>query len=86
MESVKKYLNVMMSDHTGCASSKRMIVFLCAILIAVAFVANLFWKFTVEQFMFDGIMYIILGGMSITGVEKFSSKVTKPTVDESTIN
>jgi len=74
MGSVKKYLHDLISDSNGSPSSKRLIIILCTILMATAYIANLFWKYTVEEFMFNSVMYIVIGGMGITGVEKFAPK------------
>lgn len=81
MGGIKKYLHDLMADANGSPSSKRLIVFLCTILMAMGYVANLFWQFTVEEFMFNAIMYVVIGGMGITGVEKFAPKA--PTDDGS---
>jgi hypothetical protein len=36
--------------------------------------ANLFWDYTVDQFMFDAVMYIVIASLGITGAEKFAPK------------
>ena len=79
MGGIVSYIKGIMEDPNGSPSSKRLIILLCTVLMATAFIANLFWKFTVEEFMFNAIMYIVIGGMGITGVEKFAPKA--PTDD-----
>jgi len=79
MGGIVSYIKGIMEDPNGSPSSKRLVVLLCTVLMATAFIANLFWKFTVEEFMFNAIMYIVIGGMGITGVEKFAPKA--PTDD-----
>lgn len=74
MRKLKDYLKGLLQDPNGSPSSKRFIVILCAILMAVGFLANLFGGYTVEEFMFNAVMYIVIGGMGITGVEKFAPK------------
>ncbi len=74
MGNVKKYLHELISDANGSPSTKRLIIILCTILMATGYIANLFWGYTVEEFMFNAIMYVIIGGMGITGVEKFAPK------------
>jgi len=74
MGSVKKYLHELISDSNGSPSSKRLIIVICTILMATGYIANLFWDYTVEEFMFNSVMYIVIGGMGITGVEKFAPK------------
>ena len=74
MGSVKKYLHELISDSNGSPSSKRLIIVICTILMSTGYIANLFWDYTVEEFMFNSVMYIVIGGMGITGVEKFAPK------------
>ena len=80
MGKVKAYILSLLADHNGLPSSKRLIIFLCTILITVGYLANLFGGYTVDEFMFNAIMYVVIGGMGITGVEKFAPK--SPTNDE----
>lgn len=61
----------------GSISSKRVIAFAAFLLCAIAFVANLFWKYEVSQFMYESMMYIVLGGLATTASEKFSSQKPK---------
>lgn len=79
MGSIKNYLSQVLQDGGGTYSSKRMVTILATLLVAVGYVANLFWDYTVEQFMFESMMYIVIAGLGITGAEKFAPK--KP-VDE----
>ena len=55
-------------------SSKRVITFVAMLLVAMAFVANLFWKLTIEEFMYSSMMTIILAGLGTTVAEKFAPK------------
>ena len=72
-------LKSMLSDgENGSVSSKRVITFMGAFLVALAFVLNLFWGFVVEKFMYDSMMMIVLGGLGTTVAEKFAPK--KPPV------
>lgn len=74
MGNIKAYIKGILQDSNGSPSSKRLIVILCAVLMAVGYLANLFGGYTVEEFMFNAVMYIVIGGMGITGVEKFAPK------------
>ena len=68
-------LKSMLSDGVnGSISSKRVITFLATFLVAMAFVLNLFWGFTVEQFMYDSMMMIVVAGLGTTVAEKFAKK------------
>ena len=71
------YIKGMMADGKGNPSSKRWIALVAMILVCVGYIANLFWDFTIEEFIFNGVMYIVIGTLGITGVEKFAPK--KPT-------
>ena len=65
-------LNGMLKDsHDESISSKRVIAFAAFLLCAVAFVANLFWNYRVEPFMFDAMIYLAMVGIGATAVEKF---------------
>ena len=68
-------LKSMLSDGVnGSVSSKRVITFLATFLVALAFVLNLFWDLTVEQFMYDSMMMIVVAGLGTTVAEKFAKK------------
>ena len=71
LENIKS----MLSDGVnGSISSKRVITFLATSLVALAFVLNLFWDLTVEQFMYDSMMMIVVAGLGTTVAEKFAKK------------
>ena len=65
----------MLSDGVnGSVSSKRVISFLAFLLCAVGFVANMFWGFKIDEFIYNSMMYIVVGGLGFTGLEKFAPK------------
>ena len=68
------YVKGIMSDSQGTPSSKRAVTLLASLLMAVGFIANLFWDYTVDQFIFESVMYIVIAGLGITGAEKFAPK------------
>lgn len=68
------YIKGIMSDNQGTPSSKRAVTMLAALLMAVGFIANLFWDYTVDQFIFESVMYVVIAGLGITGAEKFAPK------------
>lgn len=61
-------------EDASCLSSKRVITFLATLLVMVAFVANMFWGFKVEEYMYNAMMVIVLGGLGTTAAEKFAPK------------
>lgn len=65
-------LNDMLKDtHDDTTSHKRVIAMLAFLLCALAFVANLFWNYKVEPFMFDAMIYLAMVGIGATAIEKF---------------
>jgi|LakMenE01Jun11ns_1017448.scaffolds.fasta_scaffold9953162_7 hypothetical protein len=68
------YVKGMMADGKGNPSSKRWIAAVAMVLVCVGYMANLFWDYTVDQFMFDAVMYIVIASLGITGAEKFAPK------------
>jgi general stress protein CsbA len=77
MSSILGYIRNMMADGNGNPSSKRWVAVVATILIVIGYIANLFWDYTIEEFIFNGVMYIVIGALGITGAEKFAPK--KPT-------
>jgi len=68
-------LRSMLSDgHNGSLSSKRVTTFVATLLVCTAFLLNLFFGLTVEQFMFDSMMMIVVAGLGTTVAEKFAPK------------
>jgi hypothetical protein len=68
----------MLSDgHNGSVSSKRVVTILAFVLCSTGFIANLFWGFKIDQFIYDSMMYIVIGGLGFTGLEKFAPKAAQ---------
>ena len=68
-------LRSMVADGAdGSVSSKRVITVMATFLVALAFVLNLFWDFTVDQNMYDSMMMIVVAGLGTTVAEKFAKK------------
>ena len=73
--SFSSNIKSMLADgENGSISSKRVITFVATLLVAMAFVANLFWKLTIEEFMYSSMMTIVLAGLGTTVAEKFAPK------------
>ena len=58
----------------GSVSSKRVITTLATVLVALAFLLNLFAGMTVDKNMYDSMMMIVIAGLGTTVVEKFAKK------------
>ena len=74
IESFKKYFIQMISDIDGEVSSKRVIGFIFTFAILITWASNLWYGKSVEQFIFDGLLYIIGISLATTVAEKFSRK------------
>lgn len=74
MLALKKYISQVLQDTNGSYSSKRFVTILCVALMACGFLANLFGEYTVDQFMYESIMYIVIAGLGFTGAEKFAPR------------
>jgi len=66
----------MLSDVDGQTSSKRVITVTAFILLAIAFLCNIFLEIKLQEFVFDGMMYLVCVGLGVTCAEKFSRKKT----------
>jgi hypothetical protein len=69
---MKKFFKKMLSDIDGQTSSKRFITLAAFILLAIAFISNIFFTIPLEEFIFDGMMYLVAAGLGFTTLEKFS--------------
>lgn len=68
-------LKSMLADGVnGSVSSKRVVTCLAFLLCAVGFCANLFYGYKIDEFIYNSMMYIVIGGLGFTGLEKFAPK------------
>jgi hypothetical protein len=74
MKNLIDYIKGVLADNVGDPSTKRIITFIFAILIAVEFIANLFYGYHVDKELLDSVMYIVIAGFGFTGMEKFAPK------------
>ena len=72
-----KYLQEIMKGTDGNASFKRFATGLCVILITIAFLSNMFLGLTIEEFIFNGVMFIVISGLGFTGLERFAPRQSK---------
>lgn len=70
-------MNKFLQDNDGNNSSKRLVTLISILLISTSFLANMFGGYQIEKFIFDGVMYIAIAGLGITGAEKFASAISK---------
>ena len=72
---LKSIIKSMFADGTdGSVSSKRVVTFIAMILVTTAFIANLFFKLKIDEFIYNSMMYIVVAGLGFTGLEKFAPK------------
>jgi hypothetical protein len=71
---MKKFFSTMLSDVDGQTSSKRVITVVAFLLLAVAFLCNIFFEIPLQEFVFDGMMYLVCVGLGVTVAEKFKPK------------
>jgi hypothetical protein len=62
----------------GSLSSRRVITFIAMLLCSTAFIANLFFHYKMDDFIFNSMTYIVLGGLGSTVAEKFAPAITPP--------
>lgn len=81
-KKIKDYLKGVMADKDGNPSSKRAVTLIAVLMMVVGYFANLFWDYTVDQFMFESVMYVVIAGLGITGAEKFAPKTISSSATE----
>ena len=69
-------LKGMLAGSDGKLSNKRVITSLSTVMLIVAFVSNVFMNKHVDDNILNAIMFVIISGMGITGMEKFAPKIT----------
>jgi hypothetical protein len=72
IDSTKKWSGEMISDVDGNISSKRIITFIVVIAILISWGADLFFNMETKEFIFEGLMIIVLTGLGTSVAEKFS--------------
>lgn len=60
------------SHDDNAISSKRVVTFLAFLLCVAAFIGDLFFGLTITQAIYDSMVYIVIGGLGFTGLEKFA--------------
>ena len=71
-------------SHNNTISSKRIVVFMCVIMMVVGFIANVWYGIEVSKHIYTSIMYVVLVGVGLTGIEKFAHpSVRVDSTDES---
>lgn len=58
-------------------SSKRVVTLLAFAFCSIAFFANTFFGYKVDPHLYDGMMYIVIGGLGVTVAERFAKPSSK---------
>jgi len=66
MKFFKNIKDMLSAENSDKMSSKRVITFLSFLLIATAFIANLFYAKTVDTNMYNGVIQIVWAGLGVT--------------------
>lgn len=69
---MKGFMCSMLADVDGQVSSKRFITLMAFFCVVLAFLVNVFMSIPLEEFVFDGMMYLVAAGLGFSTVEKFS--------------
>lgn len=74
---IKKFFNLLRSMLTdshddNAISSKRVVAFLAFICCVIGFFVDLFTDYEITQGIYDSMMWIVVGGLGLTAVEKFT--------------
>ncbi len=65
------------SGNRGRLSSKRVMMFFSFIVMIFMAIVSTFYERKVEQFIFDGFLYIVVGSLFSVASEQFATKFTK---------
>jgi len=71
---MKDYIKSMLNGVDGNPSSKRWITFIAFLLVALAFVVNIFFHIPIKQFIFEGMLWLTAAGLGVTSLDHFSKK------------
>ena len=69
---MKNFLCSMVTGVQGDISSKRMVTLCSFLLVALAFLVNIFMAIPLQEFVFNGMLYLTGAGLGFSAFEKFS--------------
>lgn len=70
---MKEFFGKLLMGNSN-VSSKRFITLIAFLLMALGFISNLFWDVTIEEFIYDSMKWIVIGGLGFTASEQFISR------------
>jgi hypothetical protein len=66
-------------SHNNTVSTKRVVVFLSVLMMIIGFAGNMFYGLQVAEHIYNAIMYVVVTGLGMTGLEKFAKLPAGPT-------
>lgn len=69
-----KTLSDAVSNAEGQVSSKRIVTLIAFAVVCLTYFIDMFTSFTVSEFLFDGMIWIVVAGLGFISSEKFSKK------------
>lgn len=74
---MKRWIRSIFADSRGEPSSKRTISIIAFVLLAIAFMMNLFTDRSVNEYMWDGMITLVIFGIGFVASEKFAGILSK---------
>ena len=71
---LRKYIAQILSDKDGFPSSKRWIALVAFLMVIASWFMDVFYKMTSTDYIFDALVFLIVGCLGVTGIEKFAPK------------
>jgi hypothetical protein len=78
---MKEFIKQVLSSNSKI-SSKRVVTIAAFGLLAIGFLSNLYFKFTIDPIMYESIQWIVISGLGFTASEQFSKFKGKGITDE----
>jgi len=72
MKGLLNCMKSMLSDVDGQTSSKRVVTMLSFFCLMIAFLVNVFMQIQLEEFVYNGMLYLTAAGLGFCTFEKFS--------------
>ena len=79
------FASIFRDSNNNTISSKRIVVFMCIIMMVAGFIANVRYGVEVSEHIYTSIMYVVIVGVGFTGIEKFGHmSINAESADKST--
>lgn len=73
---MKTFIEKLLSSEPDSLSSKRFIALIGFFMVCFAFVTSMFMDVKIKEFIWDGMIWIILSGLGLSVVDKITQKKT----------